>query len=222
MKRGEPAARTEGRVVRKSAPLDDLDELPAPRPLPLVRHCGKRGCRRSARPGGRYCRPCATDAVRRWRERHRTALAERERARAWSEEQRLVRKARAYVAQYLRRGKLRKGRCEVCGEPKVLAAWDDPQQPRAVRWLCAEHYADRRDANRDAEESRGALAAEWAEVRRQVLLLPPGVQHELHEAALRGPAGHGAAPPGSTFYWWTLRRELGRLQEKASSEGFWT
>jgi len=207
--------------VRKSEPLDELDELPTRRPLPLVRLCGKRGCRRQARPGGRYCRPCATEAVRRWRDRHAAQLAARERARSWSDEQRLLRRARAYVDVYLRRGKLVRGRCEICGDAATLAAWDDPAQPRAVRWLCAEHYADRRDARHEADEARVALAAEWAEVRRQVLLLPSEVQRELHEAALRGPAGHGAAR-GSTFYWWTLRRELWRRRDSEQSSGFWT
>ncbi len=209
------------KIVRRLEPLDELDALPAPRPLPLVRHCGKRGCRRQARPGGRYCRPCATEAVRRWRDRHARELDVRERGRAWSDEQRLVRRARAYVDVYLRRGKLVRGRCEVCGEPQTLAAWDDPAQPRAVRWLCAEHYADRRDAKREAEQARIALATEWADVRSQVLLLPPAIQAELHAAALKGPVGHGARP-GSTFYWWTLRRELQRYADKQNSADFWT
>jgi len=221
VKRGASSGRAEPVFVHKSAPLDELDELPASRPLPLVRHCGKRECRRHARAGGRYCRPCATEAVRRWRDRHAAQLAARERARSWSDEQRLLRRARAYVDVYLRRGKLARGRCEVCGEPQTLAAWDDLAEPLAVRWLCAEHYADRRDARHEADEARVALAAEWAEVRRQVLLLPPPVQAQLNAAALQGPAGHGAQP-GSTFYWWTLRRELARLQAKVSSEGFWT
>jgi len=221
VKRGGCSGRAEPDFVRKPEPLDELDELPASRRLALVRYCGKRGCRRHARPGGRYCRPCATEAVRRWRKDHAAELAERERARSWSDDQRLLRRARAYVDVYLRRGKLARGRCEVCGEPQTLAAWDDLAEPLAVRWLCAEHYGDRRDARREADEARVALTAEWAEVRRQVLLLPSEVQRELHEAALRGPAGHGAAR-GSVFYWWTLRRELWRRRDSEQSSGFWT
>jgi hypothetical protein len=203
------------------SPIDDLEELPLPRPLPLVRQCSKRGCRRTARPGGRYCRPCATTATRRWRDRHADELAERERGRIFSDEDRLIRKARAYVAEYIKRGKLARERCGVCGEPEVLAAWDDPRKPREVRWLCAEHYADRRDSHREAAEARVRLSSEWADVRAQLALLPPELQTELHEIALKGPAGHGARL-GSPFYWWTLRREIQRYAARQSSGTFWT
>jgi len=218
VKRGGHPGGPEASPVRKIAP-DELDELTPPRPL-LRRPCGKKGCRGTARPGGRYCRPCATEAVRRWRDRHATAIAERERARQFSEDQQLIRNARAYVAEYLKRGKLWKDPCEICGKRDVLAAWDDPGKPQAVRWLCSEHYAERREAKRDVQEARVAIAGEWAEVRRQLLLLPTEVQREVHEAALRGPAGQGVRPE-SVFYWWTLRRELNRYADRVNSGGFW-
>ena len=221
MKRGEPARGRERPFVRKLQPLDPLEAPEPPRPLPLIRRCSKRGCRRTARQGGRYCRPCATAATRRWRERHAAALAEREKGRLFSDEEQLIRRARSYVDVYLRRGKLCKGRCAICGEPEVLAAWDDPAKPREVRWLCAEHYADRRDAKREGDAARARLADQWADLRAELALLPPTVQAELHEAALRGPAGHGARP-GSPFYWWTLRRELQRRAKDEGSGAFWT
>jgi hypothetical protein len=198
--------------VRQSAPIDDLDDLPAPRPLPLLRPCGRKGCRRFCRPGGRYCRPCATAATRRWRDRHRGELEERERARAFSREERAIRAARAYVAQYLKRGKLGKTPCGICGEREVLAAWNDPKRPLEVHWLCRQHYEDHREAQRDAAVARRGLAAEWARVRDELTLLPPAIRAEVHAAALQGPVGHGC-PAGSTLYWWTLRRELARCHE---------
>lgn len=221
MKRGVPADRRERPFVRRFQPLDPIDEPELPRPLPLIRRCSKRGCRRTARQGGRYCRPCATAATRKWRERNASALAEREKGRIFSEEEQLIRRARAYIDVYLRRGKLSRGRCGICGEPDVLAAWDDPRKPREVRWLCAEHYADRRDAKREGDAARARLADQFAGLRAELALLPPEVQAELHEAALRGPAGHGCRE-GSTFYWWTLRRELQRRAARGSSGTFFT
>lgn len=207
--------------MRRPGPLDELEELPPPRPLPLLRHCAKRHCRRFAYPGGRYCRPCATTATRRWRDRHQSELAARERARSFSPEEQLIRRARAYVDVYVRRGKLERGRCGICGETEVLAAWDDPGRPLEVRWLCRAHYDEHRDTKRDAAAARKAIAAEYAEVREQLALLPPDVQAELHEAALRGPAGLGCQP-SSPFYWWTLRRELQRYRDRQSGRIFWT
>jgi hypothetical protein len=219
VKQGSGRLAREDGSVPTTDPLDDLDELPPPRPLPLLRRCAKRYCRRFCYPGGRYCRPCATAATRRWRDRHRTEVATRERARSFSPEEQLIRRARAYVASYLRRGKIEKGRCEICGEDEVIAAWDDPTRPLAVRWLCRGHYDERRSTKRQAAAAREAAAAEYAEVRERIALLPPDVQAELHAAALRGPAGNGCRP-GSPFYWWTLRRELQRLRE--NDQAFWT
>ncbi len=208
--RADPAP--EQPPVRQSA-TDELDELSPPPPVALRRPCSKSGCKGSARPGGRYCRPCATAATRAWRERHREQLAAREQARTWSNEARLIRIARAYVAVYLRRGKIRRGRCETCGDSRTTAAWDDPSQPLEVRWFCQEHLGDRREAKRATQASRLELAEEWARLRDQVTLLPPAVQAELQAAALKGPFGRGV-PPNSIWYWWTLRRELQRLIER--------
>ena len=221
MKRRSRASHPEDAFVRKLAPLDALEELPPPRPLPLLRHCGKRHCRRWARPGGRYCRPCATAATRRWRDRHRSELAARERARGFSAEEQLIRRARAYVDVYIKRGKMARGRCEICGESEVLAAWDDPSKPREVRWLCRLHYDERRDTAREAAEMRRAIAANVAELKEQLALLPPEARAEIHAAALRGPTG-GGCQPNSPFYWWTLRRELQRYTERQTGRIFWT
>ena len=40
----------------------------------------------------------------------------------------------------LKTGKLTKGICEVCGDPKVHAHHDDYDKPLDVRWLCSLHH----------------------------------------------------------------------------------
>jgi hypothetical protein len=92
-----------------------------------------------------------------------------------------------------------------------MPAWDDPSQPRNVRWFCREHYDERRDAGLQLEAEHEALVDEYAALRAEIKLLPPAVQAALHEAARKGPFGRGAEP-GSIWYWWTLRRELQRVQ----------
>jgi hypothetical protein len=196
--------------VRQIA-ADELDELSPPPPVALRRPCSRSGCRGSARPGGRYCRPCATAATRAWRERHKAEIAAREKAREWTEPEKATRRARAYIAELIKRGKLKRGRCETCRDWRTLAAWDDPKRPRNVRWFCAEHYGDRRALAKEAAASKAEAKAEWAALRDEVAQLPPAVHAQLHEAGLKGPFGRGAEA-GSVWYWWTLRRELQRVR----------
>ena len=199
------------------APIDELDELPSPRALPLRRRCSKRGCRGTARPGGRYCRPCATAATRAWRDRHRTRLAERERARDWSHEQRAVRAARAYVSVYVRRGKLAKGRCAVCSDPDVQPTWRDPKRPLEIEWFCLQHALERREAADAAARETAALKAINEEAKAAFALLPLEIQRELHEQAMRGLLVRRA---GDMMYWWNLRRVLQAYEVRASGDGF--
>ena len=199
------------------APIDELDELPPPRSLPLRRCCSKRGCRGTARPGGRYCRPCATIATRAWRDRHRARLTERERARNWSDEQRAVRAARAYVAVYVRRGKLAKGRCAVCNDPDVQPTWRDPKRPLEMEWFCPPHAVERREAADAGAREAAALRAVNEEVKAALALLPPEVQRELHEQATRGLLVRRA---GDMMYWWNLRRALQAYEIRTSGDGF--
>lgn len=199
------------------APIDELDELPPPRPLPLRRRCSKRGCRGTARPGGRYCRPCATAATQAWRDRHRAQLTERERARNWSDEQRAVRAARAYVAVYVRRGKLAKGRCAVCNDPDVQPTWRDPKRPLEMEWFCPQHAVERREAADAGARETAALRALNEEVKAALALLPPEVQRGLHEQAMRGLLVRRA---GDMMYWWNLRRALQAYEIRTSGDGF--
>jgi hypothetical protein len=44
--------------------------------------------------------------------------------------------ARSYANVYLRRGKLKRAPCEVCGHRKAEMHHRDYAKPLAVRWLC--------------------------------------------------------------------------------------
>ena len=64
------------------------------------------------------------------RPKHSEMTAER-RARA---------NARSYANVYLRRGKLVRQPCEVCGSDKVKMHHEDYSRPLRVRWLCRSHH----------------------------------------------------------------------------------
>ena len=216
MKQAAQRSASNGLSMRPSA-IDELDDTPMPRLLPLRRRCSKRGCSGSARAGGRYCRRCATAATRVWRDRHRAQLAERERARIWSDEQRSVRAARAYVAVYIRRGKIAKGRCEVCNDPEVQPTWKDPSCPLEIRWFCREHAVERREAAEAGAREAAALRSVNGEVRAAIALLPQEVQRELHERAMEGLL---VRKVGDLMYWWNLRRALQTYESRASGGEF--
>jgi len=194
-------------------PLDELDELPLPPPLPLVRFCGAPGCRRRARPGGRHCPGCHTAAVRRWREEHRRELAVRRRdvAAARDDYARARDSGRAKLAMALRRGTLERGRCRECGAREVVGVIADPADWRAVVWVCREHRQAELERRRDATAQRAADARQtaWYDERTRALaaieLLPPAERARLHALAARGPAGTQLSP-GAPLYVMNLVR----------------
>lgn len=50
---------------------------------------------------------------------------------------------RSYAGVYLRRGKLKRQPCEVCGTRKQIEMHhDDYSKPLAVRWFCRTHHTD--------------------------------------------------------------------------------
>lgn len=49
--------------------------------------------------------------------------------------------ARNYLNMYIRRLKILKQPCEVCGGLNVKAYQEDYSKPLQVRWLCVEHLA---------------------------------------------------------------------------------
>jgi len=193
--------------------LDELDDLPLPAPLRLIRFCGAPGCRRRARRGGRHCSSCHAAAVRRYRDEHRRALAVRRRdaAAARDDDARARDSGRAKLAMALRRGTLERGRCVECGAREVVGLIADPADWRAVVWVCREHREAELERRRAAEAERAykAKQAVWYDERARVLaeveLLPPEQRATLQAFAARGPAGTQLSP-GAPLYVMNLVR----------------
>ncbi len=193
--------------------LDELDDFSLPAPLPLVRFCGAKGCRRRARPGGRHCRDCHAAAVRRWRDEHRRELAVRRRdaAAVRGDDARARDSARAKLAMALRRGTLERGRCRECGADDVIGVIEEPARWREVVWVCREHRQAELERRREdvAQRPADAKQAAWYDERTRVLaaleLLPPAERARLHALAARGPAGTQLSP-GAPLYVMNLVR----------------
>ena len=68
----------------------------------------------------------------------------------WNNANRLKLRAHSIVRVALRRGTLKRGRCEVCGSFLVEGHHDDYSLPLVVRWLCRkdhqQHHAQQRRA----------------------------------------------------------------------------
>lgn len=79
----------------------------------------------------RYCKKCHAANMRINRPKH-TELTETQRKKA---------NARAYAKEYLKRGKLNKGKCEICGSEAQMHH-DDYDKPLQVRWLCRKHHLE--------------------------------------------------------------------------------
>lgn len=59
------------------------------------------------------------------------------------DEQRKKANARAYLHVYVKRGKIKKGACVVCGETEgVEAHHEDYSKPLEVVWYCRKHHID--------------------------------------------------------------------------------
>ena len=213
MRQGGRFSHGERGFVRKIAPLDELDHVPLPPPLPLVRFCSAPGCRRRTRPGGRHCPGCHSAAVRRWRDEHRREIAARRRDAATlrDDEARARDSARAKLGMALRRRTLERGSCRFCGDAEVIGLIAEPSRWRDVVWVCREHRQAELDRRRDDADQRAAEVkqAAWYEERARVLaaieLLPPDEQAQLRELAVRGPAGMRLSP-GAPLYVMNLVR----------------
>lgn len=203
---GTLSERRQARFVR-IGPLDELDELPPPAPLPLIRFCGAHGCKRRARPGGRHCALCHAAAVRRWREEHRRELAVRRHdAAADRDDDACARdSARAKLAMALRRGTLERGRCRECGGDDVIGLIEEPARWREVVWVCREHRAAELERRREDMERRAyeAKQAVWYAERAQALaaieLLPSDEQARLRALAARGLGGMRLSPDAPLY-----------------------
>lgn len=77
----------------------------------------------------RYCVNCHAKYMRNWRKTNPI-----------SPEQRVKGIARSYSKVYLRRGKIIKKPCEVCGSENVEMHHADYSKPLEITWLCREHH----------------------------------------------------------------------------------
>jgi hypothetical protein len=148
-----------------------------------LRRCTNTGCERPARRRGRTCGRCATKA---WREKHGAELAAREAHRAYTEAQLRLRRTRASMSTYLRRGQLKRSPCAHCGHSVVSSFFPDLDKPLGVVWLCKLHRAAALDDMAAAKVSaqRSQQHVRWQNDRERFAeafpRLPADVQTELH------------------------------------------
>lgn len=84
------------------------------------------------RKGQRYCRDCHNAHMRDNRKKHKE-LTEHQKKKA---------NCRSYLNVYVKRGKIVKMPCEVCGSLKVEAHHEDYNKPLEVRWFCRKHHKE--------------------------------------------------------------------------------
>jgi len=60
--------------------------------------------------------------------------------RAWSTANPGAVNAQQRLARAVKAGKLKRGQCEICGNPNTHGHHDDYSKPLEVRWLCALHH----------------------------------------------------------------------------------
>lgn len=82
-------------------------------------------CRENPRKGQRLCLACHAAYIREWRKSH-----------ALKPEERRKMNARSYAHTYLKRGKLEKLACELCGSVNSQMHHPDYSKPLEVTWLC--------------------------------------------------------------------------------------
>ena len=89
-------------------------------------------CGKPARVGQRYCNECHAAYQRANRRKHNELNPEQKKKAV----------ARAYLGVYLRRGKVVKSGCAICGDLKVEAHHEDYDKPLEVIWLCRKHHTE--------------------------------------------------------------------------------
>ena len=57
-----------------------------------------------------------------------------------TEEQKMKGNARAYLHTYVKRGKVKRKPCQVCGSVFAHAHHEDYSKPLEVEWLCKKHH----------------------------------------------------------------------------------
>lgn len=79
--------------------------------------------------GQRKCKVCHRQYMREWRKSH-----------PLTREQRIKDICRSYLNVYVKRGKIVRGICKVCGAKKVQAHHNDYTKPLYVEWFCKKHH----------------------------------------------------------------------------------
>jgi len=137
-------------AVAAQMPLQSTSISLAEQPRALGRFCNATGCERPARRRGRFCGRCA---LRQWRAANRDRDRARESKRTFSDEQRLIRSARATVAMAVKRGHVKAQACRDCGRIG-RPHHPDPRQPRNVLWLCRSHRLIEREREQEARRTQ--------------------------------------------------------------------
>jgi len=81
----------------------------------------------------RWCNSCRSS----WMKKHRQSYG------SFTEEKKVRMRARAYLNEYIRRGKIQVGSCAECGDSDVESYISDYKKPLDVVWLCHEHHLEK-------------------------------------------------------------------------------
>lgn len=115
-----------------------------------------------------YCRPCANAYMRAWRRKHELTV-----------EQRVKDNARSYAGTLLRRGKIQREPCMLCGEHAEMHH-PDYRKPRQVIWLCRQHHLDLHAGRLSLLDHRRQPSVQAAEIRTFADLLLSWQSRALH------------------------------------------
>lgn len=80
----------------------------------------------------RYCLKCHNYYMKQTRKKHSEL----------TEEQRMKANCRSYLHVYIKRGKIIKQPCKICGDLNVQAHHNDYSKPLEVEWLCPTHHIE--------------------------------------------------------------------------------
>lgn len=80
----------------------------------------------------RYCLECHNEYMKETRPKHSQL----------TDDQRLKANARSYLHVYIKRGKIVKQPCKICGDINVQAHHNDHNKPLEVEWYCVKHHID--------------------------------------------------------------------------------
>lgn len=80
----------------------------------------------------RYCKACHAEHMRKNRPKHSEL----------SKESILKENCRSYTREYIKRGKLIKMNCCICGDEKSQVHHEDYNKPLEIVWYCREHHLE--------------------------------------------------------------------------------